>query len=303
MPFYRKLTNFSDLTEITDSNGFSKDSLADRLVWLTWKYCHIFIQITRFQGNQRNNRFSNQFSRESLIPFSVHWHGKLSIFSSNHQISMKLHISVLLSHFQKRALYRLQFLHRKLSIFIKWTDFKWNQLISRNNKWTDFKGFLAWYQKTYFWWKITYFSNQRPYRFTASLWKITYFHQRASYRLQFKSKKIVRFSVKLQIPRKLKIYQILTNLQKRAFYRLLYLSEILPEWTDFNETMKIKEISDFMQFLWHNALTRTFQMNNFHWFGLWAVGKIHKIAYLLISWKIHTKLGFYCIRYSEKSCK
>ena len=29
-------------------------------------------------------------------------------------------------------------------------------------------------------------------------------------------------SVKLQIPRKLKIYQILTNFQKTAFYRLVY---------------------------------------------------------------------------------
>ena len=37
----------------------------------------------------------------------------------NEHISVKLQISVLLSKFQKRALYRLQFLHRKLSIFIK----------------------------------------------------------------------------------------------------------------------------------------------------------------------------------------
>ena len=41
----------------------------------------------------------------------------------NEHISVKLQISVLLSKFQKRALYRLQFLHRKLSIFTKWTDF------------------------------------------------------------------------------------------------------------------------------------------------------------------------------------
>ena len=37
----------------------------------------------------------------------------------NEHISVKLQISVLLSKFQKRALYRLQFLHRKLSIFTK----------------------------------------------------------------------------------------------------------------------------------------------------------------------------------------
>ena len=37
----------------------------------------------------------------------------------NEHISVKLQISVLLSKFQKRALYCLQFLHRKLSIFTK----------------------------------------------------------------------------------------------------------------------------------------------------------------------------------------
>ena len=37
----------------------------------------------------------------------------------NEHISVKLQISVLLSKSQKRALYRLQFLHRKLSIFTK----------------------------------------------------------------------------------------------------------------------------------------------------------------------------------------
>ena len=36
----------------------------------------------------------------------------------NEHISVKLQISIL-SKFQKRALYRLQFLHRKLSIFTK----------------------------------------------------------------------------------------------------------------------------------------------------------------------------------------
>ena len=49
-------------------------------------------------------------------------------------------------------------------------------------------------------------------------------------------------SVKLQIP---------MEFQKRTFYRLLYLSEILPKWlkwTDFNEIKEIKEITDFNQF-------------------------------------------------------
>ena len=42
----------------------------------------------------------------------------------NEHISVKLQISVLLSKFQKRALYRLQFLHRKLPIFSEITDSK-----------------------------------------------------------------------------------------------------------------------------------------------------------------------------------
>ena len=50
-----------------------------------------------------------------------------NLFQENEQnehISVKLQISVLLSKFQKRALYRLQFLHRKLPIFSEITDSK-----------------------------------------------------------------------------------------------------------------------------------------------------------------------------------
>ena len=38
----------------------------------------------------------------------------------NEHISVKLQIPI---DFQKRVSYRLQFLNRKLSIFMKWTDF------------------------------------------------------------------------------------------------------------------------------------------------------------------------------------
>ena len=41
--------------------------------------------------------------------------------------------------------------------------------------------------------------------------------------------------LKLQIP---------MEFQKTAFYRLLYLSEIIPKWTDFND---IKETTDFSE--------------------------------------------------------
>ena len=57
-------------------------------------------------------------------------------------------------------------------------------------------------------------------------------------------------SVKLQIP---------MEFQKTAFYRLLYLFEILPKWlkwTDFNE---IKEITDFNQFLKESLLPKNEQ--------------------------------------------
>ena len=46
------------------------------------------------------------------------------------------------------------------------------------------------------------------------------------------------------------------NFPKRAFYRLLYLSQILPKWTDFNE---IKEITDFNQFLKESLLPKNEQ--------------------------------------------
>ena len=61
--------------------------------------------------------------------------------------SRKLHNYQILANFQKRALYRLQFLHRKLSIFIKWTDFSeisWSQEITNEQ---IFKGFPARFQK------------------------------------------------------------------------------------------------------------------------------------------------------------
>ena len=66
---------------------------------------------------------------------------------------------------------------------------------------------------------------------------------------------------------------------------MLYLSEILPKWpkwidftetTDFNE---IKEITYFKQFLWNNALTRTFQMNRFSRDWLLHTNQISKELY------------------------
>ena len=47
----------------------------------------------------------------------------MTYFKENEQISMKLKKYQILTNFQKRALYRLQFLHRKLSIFTKSPDF------------------------------------------------------------------------------------------------------------------------------------------------------------------------------------
>ena len=146
-------------------------------------------------------------------------------------------------NFQKRALYRLQILHRKLSIFIKWTDFHENQ---------HFQEIIC----------LILIRFQRSYTVQCHYMKNCLFlsnHQ---------------ISVKLQISRKLKIYQILANFPKRAFYHVLYLSEILPQWlkwTDFKgflatnfkreshtvcctsiikspDFKEIKEITDFNQF-------------------------------------------------------
>ena len=49
----------------------------------------------------------------------------------NEHISVKLQISVIPMDFQKRALYRLQFLHRKLPIFSEITDSKEIKEINR----------------------------------------------------------------------------------------------------------------------------------------------------------------------------
>ena len=53
---------------------------------------------------------------------------------------------------------------------------------------------------------------------------------------------------------KSKKYQILRDFQKRAFYRLVYLHEILsifiksPDFSEITDIPEIKEISDFNQF-------------------------------------------------------
>ena len=63
-----------------------------------------------------------QFFQTNAVPFSASlW--KIIDFKENglfQEDKQNEQISVILSNFQKRALYRLQFLHRKLSIFIKW---------------------------------------------------------------------------------------------------------------------------------------------------------------------------------------
>ena len=80
-------------------------------------------------GHQ-NEQISSDFLLDfkGAFPFTMTVLSKImdfkenDLFQENEQnehISVKLQISVLLSKFQKRALYRLQFLHRKLSIFIK----------------------------------------------------------------------------------------------------------------------------------------------------------------------------------------
>ena len=89
----------------------------------------IFIKSPDFKEIKQIKEISDfsQYSRDSLPPFGVLISKIMDfkendLFQENEQnehISVKLQISVLLSKFQKRALYCLQFLHRKLSIFTK----------------------------------------------------------------------------------------------------------------------------------------------------------------------------------------
>ena len=65
----------------------------------------------------------------------------MTYFKENEHISVKLQISVLLSKFHKRALYRLQFLHRKLSIFTKLPDFNEITDFQEIKEITDFNQF------------------------------------------------------------------------------------------------------------------------------------------------------------------
>ena len=92
-----------------------------------------------------------------------------------------------------------------------------------------FNGLLAWYQSD--------FKGAIP--FSASFWKMN---------------KMNRFQWNQLISRNNWNEQILTNFQKIAFYRSVHLCgklHIFIKWTDFK------------QFLWHNALTRTLQIDRF----------------------------------------
>ena len=86
---YEILPKWTDFSEITDSKEIK--------------------EITDFK----------QFSKDSLLPFSASlWKNE-----QNEHISVKLQISVIPMEFQKRAFYRLVYLHEILSIFIKSPDF------------------------------------------------------------------------------------------------------------------------------------------------------------------------------------
>ena len=141
-----------------------------------------------------------------------------------------------------------------------------------------FKGFLAWYQKRYFWWKIPIFPAKcctvqcisvENYIFSSNdqiLRKMTYFKKRHkmnifqwNYRFQwfqwiFKREpstvcctclKYYQNDWNEQIPRKLKKYHILTNFQKRALYRLQFLHRKLLIFSEITDSKEIKDISDF----------------------------------------------------------
>ena len=123
--------------------------------------------------------------------------------------SKKLQKYQILTNFQKRVSYRLQFLHRKLSIFMKWTDFK------------DFQE-------------------------TACL-------------------ELIRF-----------------QRSPTVWCTCLKYYQKWLKWTDFNE---IKEITDFIQFLWSNALTRIFQMNRFPVIFLQQISKESLIRFSVITLK------------------
>ena len=102
-----------------------------------WTY---FSEITDFSA-------SKQISKESLISFAVssqkivYFH-KMNRFQWNQLISRNNWNEQILTNFQKTAFYRLLYL---------------SEILQKSTKWTDFKGFLAWYQKSYFWWKIPIF--------------------------------------------------------------------------------------------------------------------------------------------------
>ena len=133
---------------------------------------------------------------------------KMNRFQWNQLISRNNWNEQILTNFQKRALYRLQILHRKLSIF---------------------KRFLAWYQKRYFWWKIPIFP-------------IKCYIVQCHYMENCLFLSNHQISMKLQIPRKSKKYQILGNFQEMAFHHLVWLyrkSYISINWPDFKVFQEI----------------------------------------------------------------
>ena len=61
--------------------------------------------------------------------------------------------------------------------------------------------------------------SKELYRSVSFIAKLWFFKENDLFQENEQNEQI---SVKLQIPRKLKIYQIVTNFQKRASYRLVY---------------------------------------------------------------------------------
>ena len=114
-----------------------------------------------------------------------------------------------------------------------------------------FQGISCFISKELLLMENTNFSNQRSYR--------------SVHLYEKKNEQNEHISVKLQIPRKLKKYQILGNFQKRAFYCLVYVMNRFQVISCLvsKEPLLVKNCNFFNQMLYRSVLLH----ENFQYFG------------------------------------